>query len=44
MQKVLWSVESLLLLILLVWLWENYLEVRQTRGKRHRRRRSGRGI
>ena len=33
MQKVLWSVESVLLLIMIVWLWENYLEVLQTRGK-----------
>lgn len=33
MQKVLWSVESLVLLILILWMWENYLEVLQTRGK-----------
>ena len=33
MQKVRWSVESLVLLILIVWMWENYLAVLQTRGK-----------
>lgn len=33
MQKVLWSVESVLLVIMMVWMWENYLGVLQTWGK-----------
>jgi IS1 family transposase len=33
MQKVLWNGESLLLLVMIVWMWENYLGVLQTRGK-----------
>jgi len=33
MQKVVWSVEWVVLLALLVWLWVNYLEVVQMRGK-----------
>ena len=32
MQKVLWSVENVLLPIMIIWLWENYLDVLQTRG------------
>jgi hypothetical protein len=30
MQKVLWSVESLVLLIMIIWTWENYWGIRQT--------------
>ena len=33
MQKVQWSVECVVLLAMMVWLWVSYLEVLQTRGK-----------